>query len=468
MDVISDIANMSLYKAASDLKNPKPYPGKLNRKNKTGTLMSKYDWLVAEARLWLGAVQEQPVYDESTQKEKVTRLRKWLARTFKISHSESKEILVEIEFNENTDDQNTEIVDAMEIDQPAEQERQEEVDMFELSDDDITDQVEDTEKMNTILEINMMVGNADDLTTHEKESFMVEFKKKRIEELLANEISLPKFVTRSLWYQKRKREFIDLKFDEEYSQQSSQDLLNAQSQLPSFITQSSRFKERLAHLSETQKSNMRMIKNAKETIEHLKKSKSATAYQQIKIITAALYDPRYGCPDLDVSVTVKKSAKLAKAALFSGKKCDLNPEQKKQKQIFPYSVKDLAEDCWRTRATRTDPSKHHRPSTTKKDNAGETVPTIYQTMTDEEAYQIFQENYKESVKQKMLEMCTNLRTNLSKRKESATKEKKLRVVQRKEGLFPGLVWFIAQKPPETKLMGIFIHLNFIFSNIFLF
>ena len=77
-----------------------------------------------------------------------------------------------------------------------------------------------------------------------------------------------------------------------------------------------------------------MLKNARETIKMLKKANTATAKEHIKIITTALYDSRYGCPDLDVSHRVQKSAKTAKAALLSGIKDDLKPENEKNTHYF--------------------------------------------------------------------------------------------------------------------------------------
>ena len=74
-------------------------------------------------------------------------------------------------------------------------------------------------------------------------------------------------------------------------------------------------------------------------------------------------------------------------------------------------------------------------------------------MTNEEAYQIFKDNYGDAVREKMKETYTKQRTEISKLKDSITKEKRLKAVDRKENMFPGLIWFVQQKPSETKLMG---------------
>ena len=74
-------------------------------------------------------------------------------------------------------------------------------------------------------------------------------------------------------------------------------------------------------------------------------------------------------------------------------------------------------------------------------------------MTDEEAYQVFVENYGDAVKEEMRKMCHESRQNISRMKDSDTKQRRLSVVDRKEHMFPGLKWFVGEKPPETKLMG---------------
>ena len=96
--------NMSSYNNLSSfvkkLDPPKLYPGKLNRKNKDGTLLTKSDWILAEAKTWFTTVKRDPCYDEAIQHEKVLVLGNWLNKSFKFATSETKKILVDIEFNE--------------------------------------------------------------------------------------------------------------------------------------------------------------------------------------------------------------------------------------------------------------------------------------------------------------------------------------------------------------------------------
>ena len=446
---------MSLIQLSNALDPPQGYPGKLNPKNQSGTSMSKTEWINKEANEWFSKIVENPVYDETWFANKVRALNKWLSKRFKMCTSEAKKILTDIEFNysENQKVPTHADNDTMEVDES-------ERDMFELSDDENQAEKGNQVDQNSSDEaeegtIDMDINDESSLGRHEREKIVLQYKSKPIEELLETEKYLPKFVTRCLWFKHRKNEYIDEKFDEEYTLQCSQELLMRQSQLPALITESERYRKRLAHLNNAEKSNKRMLKNARETIRLLKKSNTTAAKEHIKIITAALYDSRYGCPDLDVSHTVQKSAKTTKAALLSGVKNDLKPEKRKKYKLFHDAVEDLAEDCWRTRATRPDPSKHHRPNKTQKDQSGETVPTIWQTMTNEEAYQVFKENYGDAVRQKMEEKCREERAELLKWKESVTKEKRMSAVDRKETMFPGLIWFVAQKPSETKLMGKF-------------
>ena len=115
-------------------------------------------------------------------------------------------------------------------------------------------------------------------------------------------------------------------------------------------------------------------------------------------------------------------------------------------------MKQLADQHWEA-ITTTEPAKHKRPGRAVKDGE-ETVPTRYQTTTNEEAYQSFKENCSEAVGRVMARHGLELVEKYSVRKDSADKQYRLqhaRVVV--PGKFPGLMWFLAQRPPEVKLLN---------------
>ena len=90
---------MSLIQLSNGLGAPKSYPGILNPKNQSGTSMSKSEWILKEANEWFSAMVEHPIYDDTWFSNRVNALRKWLSKQFKMSNSEAKQILTNIEFD---------------------------------------------------------------------------------------------------------------------------------------------------------------------------------------------------------------------------------------------------------------------------------------------------------------------------------------------------------------------------------
>ena len=72
-------------------------------------------------------------------------------------------------------------------------------------------------------------------------------------------------------------------------------------------------------------------------------------------------------------------------------------------------------------------------------------------MTDDEAYQLFKDNYTLQVQDALKEHCKIMREDVRKRPESNKKQKMLDVIDKKETLFPSRTWFLRQKPPETRV-----------------
>ena len=72
-------------------------------------------------------------------------------------------------------------------------------------------------------------------------------------------------------------------------------------------------------------------------------------------------------------------------------------------------------------------------------------------MTNEEAYQSFKENCTEQVRALMEEHSKNILEKVLKRPESADKEYRIQLARdRMPDRFPGVSWFLEQRPPEVK------------------
>ena len=126
----------------------------------------------------------------------------------------------------------------------------------------------------------------------------------------------------------------------------------------------------------------------------------------------------------------------------------MKPPPRKKREIFLENIHQLAIDCWLNKATRPEPEKPRRQSTATRDG-DETLPSRLQTMTNDEAYEKFQEHYTEQVLVAMKERSDTLR-----KKYKANTEYNRQVLDRldkQENWFPGKLWFLGKKPAETKL-----------------
>ena len=114
-------------------------------------------------------------------------------------------------------------------------------------------------------------------------------------------------------------------------------------------------------------------------------------------------------------------------------------------------VKRLAIQHW-TNTTVTEPAKQRRPRGAVQDGA-ETVPTRYQTTTNDEAYESFRESQSAEVGRIMAKHSLSLVEMYSKRKESPDKDYRLKhPSQVLPSKFPSQSWYIEQRPPEVKLL----------------
>ena len=135
--------------------------------------------------------------------------------------------------------------------------------------------------------------------------------------------------------------------------------------------------------------------------------------------------------------------------ILTGATATLQSEPHKKSGVYPKEIEDLAEECWLTKATTPEPNKHQRPECAPKDEGGETIPHLLQTLTDDEAYCEFQKNYGEKIKTVMAGKCETIG---DKHKTDTTYNKKVRKnLEKMREKFPSRNWFMQKKPPQTKI-----------------
>lgn len=409
-----------------DLEKAERYPGKYE-----SCFNSKTDWVADKVRIWYEHMKDNPKYDDTPNGHKSYVLHSHLSK-LKVAHSEVRKLLVDIEINSKSTESESDASDIeMEVDQGEDvmevEEPQGSQDMFAASDD----------------------GNeSTELTRSEKEAAILRHLSNPFEELIEVESELPKFLTQSYRYKEKKTEFIKSKVETFLTDKNSQDVCEVLSQLPSYVTNSDIWKNRF-NLSDQQKSQKRMLKNINITFNLLKESSTPASMEQRKVLAAALYDPKFGYPNIDETRTVKNAGKALKTKLLGGENLDLKPKNRTTSDHFPDTVKQIADKCWRTQCTVIEPGKHSRPKAALKDGE-ERIPAIYQTLTDKEAYSIFEDMYKAEVNQTMIEECNKLRAEVNLRNDSQLKAKLLAQISKKETRFPSMSWFLQQKPKETK------------------
>ena len=100
-------------------------------------------------------------------------------------------------------------------------------------------------------------------------------------------------------------------------------------------------------------------------------------------------------PELDFNWREEKVISEMKTRLLSGQDNILTVPQKKTRKVLPTVVADIAAKYWEL-ITTLEPSKHRHLKTVVMDGS-EAMPTRYQTTTNEEAYQGFQEKCSEEI-----------------------------------------------------------------------
>ena len=87
-----------LDKTDPKLPSPVIYPGKRNRNNKGGTLLTKQEWMKGEVNKWVTRMKEDINYNETIHSRKALLLNNWMRKTFNsISMKNVKQLLYDCE-----------------------------------------------------------------------------------------------------------------------------------------------------------------------------------------------------------------------------------------------------------------------------------------------------------------------------------------------------------------------------------
>ena len=160
----------------------------------------------------------------------------------------------------------------------------------------------------------------------------------------------------------------------------------------------------------------------RKIIKLLRQIPGKEAKDQIKIIAASLTSEKYGVPELDFNWREEKVISKMKTRLLSGQDNILTVPQKNTRKVLPTAVADIAAKYWEL-VTTLEPSKHRHLKTVVMDGS-EAIPTRYQTTTDEEAYQGFQEKCSEEIIEIMTKHGQEMYEKFSTRRDSKDKEYK--------------------------------------------
>ena len=267
------------------------------------------------------------------------------------------------------------------------------------------------------------------------------------QQLFMGSHKINKHVIETHAFKERKKLFCDMFLEEE----SSRDILHKESDTPKVVVESSEFDSRLKHLTRKEKSEVVSLCEVKKTIKLLRQIPGKEAKDQIKIIAASLTSEKYGVPELDFNWREEKVISEMKTRLLSGQDNILTVPQKKTRKVLPTAVADIATKYWEL-ITTLEPSKHRHLKTVVMDGS-EAIPTRYQTTTDEEAYQGFQEKCSEEIMEIMTKHGQEMYEKFSTRRDSRDKEYKLRHALELGKKFPSKTWFLGQRPPEVKMIN---------------
>ena len=146
----------------------------------------------------------------------------------------------------------------------------------------------------------------------------------------------------------------------------------------------------------------------------------------------------------------KEEGRKMKKELMSGQDSTLTVGKKKRRKPYPEGVEEAARKHWEGICV-TEPAKHRStgPSSSSVKDSVETVPTRLQDRTDGECYQDFKDECREEVKKEMAILSDKLKKKVANWPESPDKARRLIWADEIKSRFPGMSWYLLQKPAEV-------------------
>ena len=431
-------------------KAPK-FPGKKSKDNKNGTELSKSEFIDVVIEDWIRHHfdNNREKYRNTQWAHKTNYLVQYL-RPLGVARSEATKRLIKTETKLEEDIRNNEVSesqDLLSMDMDIETEKILGLPWDEMSRSKQEQEIvhwmtfSDVELFDSDKDVREEVKRSSRYKQREKAFFLAMSDSDLFERYFDK---LSTFVKDCKEVRERYKRFTENYMDENFTLSSSQDILEKLSQTPSSVQHSDVYKERLRHLSFEERSQKLVMKNIKDTITAL--NKTPEGRKQAEIFIAGVSHPVYGDPGLGLSWSAKKRAKEMKQKLLREKEATLKLPEKKSREIFPKNVEEIARMHW-IEITIPEPAKQ-TGKVVEED--GETVPTRYQDRTDRECYNSFSEDCADQVRSEMTKKSEELIRQLIGRPDTADKQRRMEYAQTLTDKFPGLVWYIKQRPKETK------------------
>ena len=425
---------MSISKTDCPQVTAAPYPGAKSRNNPSGSLLSRNEYIEQSVQNWINHFEDSEKYQNSSLSLKGLYLVNHL-NLIGVNIKLAKRLLCTIESKQDktneSDKSEMERMDTGETD-TEEGERMDDVDKEKDGDADMFSDEEDASiqlsRVKSDLEITKVLEKSD-------------------RELFEEDFDVSAKVARSKRYIERRLNYTENYLNEKLDNASSQDILLSYSQNPNVVQESKAMRSRLSHLSKEEKANKTVLKSVNDTIAALQKTPGQKAKDQEKIILASVTHHRWGPPSLpDTSWRTRKVARKMKQDLLDGTTSVLEPPAKKRKMMFPIEVEELAVKHWKDN-TVIEPALHSRRAVSADK---ETVPTRYQSLTDNEQYSLFKEECSEQVEEIMRKYAVEQSVKVVKRPESEDKAKRLNYYATLHEKFPGFDWYLDLRPSEVK------------------
>ena len=412
------------------------YPGLFSRNNPGGSLKNRDEFILQKTREWYSYVKDNPKYSISWRSDNVAALRKYLMK-FKVYSTKSKKLnnaacskLLElVESANKTKEHYPNIASqVMEVD-----------DKMKGDTDDSKDD-----------DSNENVRYGEGRTSYEKS--LADILKRSDRELFESGLKIEEDLKFSPKYKSRRENYSIKYFESNFDNTSLEEIIKASQNIPDAVKESKFYDSLVSDVSKQDKCSVVAMDSVKETLRLLSKHPSPETKLQRKIIIASLTSLEYGAPaTLGINRREEQDAKEMKLRLLTNKSSLLDLHPHTSRKVFPTEINELAVEHWK-RITIIDPSKQNKPRKALKDDE-ETLPIRWQTTTNVEAYESFQEMYSEDIREIMTRHARKYKENFLHRPPSADRTYRLKYVEEIPNRFPGFTWYMERKPPEVKLMN---------------